>query len=414
MRGGTPRVADFSTHVSGPMACRRLAQLGADVVKIEAPPFGDGNRSLGASVRGEGIFHAYLNAGTRSIVADPRSEGWGSLVEAIARWADVLIVGNRPATARRLGLDFKRIRTYRSDIVYCQITGYGLDGPWADYPAHGLNMDALAGVVPIEWLGGLPSAPSSYRTVGNSLAGIEAALGIMFALYQTGRDGVARYVHTSIWETALSWAWRDLTTYEAVGTPMADYLNLGSRYRMYRTSDHGAILVCPLEQKFWQRFCDIVDLPAELRERGEWSTGVDTGESYPGEIEIIQGRLDTRSLDEWVSDLSAADVPVAPVLDWRAVCQSEHSQANGVWASFDYRGDIVRVPAAPVSVSAVSGADPADTAEMALRHRRKAEHVGPPPLLGEHTTEVLQDLGVSELATRIREAKSRDDLAGQV
>jgi len=260
--------------------------------------------------------------------------------------------------------------------------------------AHGLNMDALAGAVPLEWNDGEPSVPQHYRSVGTTVAGIEAALAIYAALHRRSEGGGGQVVQVSIWESALAWQWRDVATFANLDRPWTAYRDLGSRYAVYGTQDDKALLVCPIEQRFWDAFCLALDLPDELRTRGDWSGGTDMGSAYValGEREQIGGRLRRRPRDEWLAVLRRAQVPVAPVLDWREAMASPHARANGTMRSYDYRGREVTVPVAPSSVTAVS--PPVGTDEIADAHRRKAEHVGRAPYLGEHNNEILRELGL--------------------
>ena len=393
----TPRVADFSTHYSGPVASRQLVQLGADVIKVEGPKFGDGNRTLPPlTTNGDSINHLYLNVGTRSLAIDTRSPAWPEVVGAVARWADVVIVGNRPTAARKRGIDWASIVAHNPEIVYCMITGYGLEGPWADYPAHGLNMDVLAGTVPVEWEDGQPYAPASYRSIGTTLAGIQAALGVMTGLHRRAQGLGAQFVHVSIWETALSWMWRDLVTYANTGDQWSVYRDYGTRYTMYKGSDGRVILVCPTEQHFWERFCDALGLDAETRARGDWSGGADFGEAYEGEREVIQERMLSKTAAEWNDLLAEADVPAALVIDWREAMASEHARINGTMLHYPYKDRAADIPMTPVSVTSGLPAT-ASTEDLAAAHRNKGQDLGPPPDLGEQTAELLAEIGVPHL-----------------
>lgn len=382
-----PRVVDFSTHFSGPVATQILTQLGADVVKIENPRTGDGNRGVEPLVAGEAMFHVALNAGKRSLAIDRRSPHWQRVVEAAARWADAVVVGARPADARARGLDFATLTKANPNLVYCAITGYGEQGPWRDFTAHGLNMDAFAGLVPIEWVDGVPVPRQEYRSVGTTLAGIYGALGILAALYRQRGGAKAQYVHVSIWGASMSWNWRDLTTYANNGHGWDAYKDLGSRYAMYPTADQRAILVCPIEQKFWEPFCELLGLPEAWKGRGSWAaSGMDYGKDYEDEERaVIARQMMTKPLDEWVRILSEANIPVAPVLTWAEALESEHARVNGVMTRTTVHGQDASLTAVPVTIREnddLPGEPP---------------RLPSPPALGEHTDAILRMLGLDDL-----------------
>ncbi len=391
-----PRVADFSTHLPGPVASHHLVQLGADVIKVEHPKWGDGNRAVAPYFEGEGIHHLALNPGTRSLALDSKAPSWPKIVHALARWADVVIIGNRPSTAQRLGLDFQTLLRHNPQLIYCLISGYGIAGEWAGYPAHGLNVDALAGTIALENQAGRLDTSEHYRSVGTTMAGIEAAVGIYAALYQRSQGGGGQVVHVSIWEAALSWMWRDTATFANTGASWPAYKSFGSRYAIYGTLDGKALLLCPTEKHFWERFCDALELSTEIRARGDWSGGSDMGASYLalGERELIQAKLMTKSRETWVGVLARADIPFAPVLDWREAMLSQHAEANGVMNAYDHHGKTVRSPASPVSVTSGEALIGQGYEGWAQAHRSKAQGIARAPTLGEHNEQIFRELGI--------------------
>jgi crotonobetainyl-CoA:carnitine CoA-transferase CaiB-like acyl-CoA transferase len=390
------KVVDFSNHLSGPMAAHLLVEIGADVLKVEHPKIGDGNRGNEPLIAGAGDLHVGLNAGARSIAVSTHSPHWPTVVAACASWADAVIVGARPSDAARRGLDFASLQKANPEIVYCLISGYGLVGPWADYKAHGQNMDALAGRVDLEWVDGKPETQLGWRSAGTSLAGVFGALGALAGVIRRDRGGGAQFVHTSIWNTAMWWNWRDINTLANLGHGWNEYQSLGARYGMYRTSDDRALLVCPLEQKFWEAFCDVAELPAEYRGRGDWTHSMDFGSD--DEIPVIAARIATKSLDDWTNILHEAEVPFAPVLTLEEALDSDHAKINQVVRGTTVNDSAVKVAASPVQFhDDEQGAMNPDLADLSS-----------PPDIGEHTAGILDDIGLSELIGEDLAARSPD------
>ncbi len=382
----TIRIADFSTHLSGPLASHLLAELGADVVKIENPRTGDGNRGIFSVGDDIGMMHLALNSGARSVAVDRRSEQWPQVVAAMAAWADAVVVGARPLDARRRGMDFETMRAHNPELIYCSISGFGDEGPWRDRTAHGQSIDAFAGNVPVVDEGLQPATRSGWRTAGTTLGGVFAAMGILGALHRrTHEPGRAQYLSVSLWHAAMWWSWRDLTMLANTGEPWLDYSDLGSRYSLYRTKDDRTVLLAPSERRFWEPFCAIVGLPDGWAEVGDWSgSGMDHGEGdgYAHERVAIAERIATKTLDEWTPLLTAAEIPFAPILTLDEAMRSEHAVQNGVLRETTVGERRLEVPATPIR----RGDDD-----------RSLELPGPlssPPEIGEHTDEVLRALGL--------------------
>jgi crotonobetainyl-CoA:carnitine CoA-transferase CaiB-like acyl-CoA transferase len=378
-------IVDFSTHLSGPMASHLLAEAGADVIKVEHPVFGDGNRGMSPKIAGTGDFHIGLNSGVRSLALSSRSPHWHEVIAACARWADAVIVGSRPIDARRRGLDFASIAAANPSIVYCSVSGYGLRGPWQDFPAHGQNVDALAGQVPVQADGDRVVTGAGWRSTGTTLAGVFAALGVLAALAEDPQRRSAKFVHVSLWHSAMWWKWRDLNDLANLGHPWPDYRDLGPRYALYRASDDGVLLACPLEEKFWKAFCGLLGLGPEFSGRGTWDRangGMDDG--YDGEYPAIAAQIAKRPRDYWASQLERLGVPFAPVLDVSEAMDSEHAQANDLLRPTSFDGHPLRIVASPVQTHVSPDGDVATPL---------------PPLtsapgIGEQSSQILAELGL--------------------
>lgn len=354
-----------------------MKHLGADVVKVENPRSGDGNREVAAAptIAGEGIYHLALNSGTRSLAAHPRSSGWTSLVEAAAAWADVVIVGGRRSDAERLGLGYDRMHAINPSLVYCDISGYGNDGPWADHPAHGLNPDAMSGLIPpfdqedSEMPGWIPA--------GTTMAGVHAALGIMNALYQRTLTNVGQRVSVSLWRSAMWWNWRAATSVANLGEPWDLDLG-GSRYTSYRTSDGGHLIVAPIEEKFWTAFVDAIALPIQVHGPSDWSGRYEfgTGPAFDGERRAIQERLATASRDHWTNLFEARGIPCSAVLTTKEAVESDHARVTGLMQTVSAAGGEADVLGSPFHAPDSPG------------------RLDTPPTIGAHTQEILDAFGL--------------------
>ena len=378
------RIVDFSTHMSGPLASHLLVEMGADVIKVEHPIQGDGNRGNEPRIAGISDLHLALNPGTRSIAVSTRSPHWADVVAGVTAWADAVIVGSRPKDAIRRGLDFHTLLEANPELVYCVISGYGLAGPWAEYKAHGQTMDALAGRVEVEWNDGQPQTRVGWRSAGVLLAGVFGAMGVLAAIVKRDRGGGPQFVHTSIWNTALWWNWRDVNTWANNDEPWHEYRSLGSRYSMYATSDRRALLICPVEKVFWERFCDLAGLD-QLRGRGEWTHSMDFG--YDGEFPLIAEAISQRPFAEWNRLLDEAEIPFAPILTLDEAVNSEHAQLNRVLRGTKVPGGRVEMAASPVQLSS----NPDEAAQPGLTD------LPPPPDLGADTDKILAEVGLDKL-----------------
>ncbi|WP_345568009.1 CaiB/BaiF CoA-transferase family protein [Streptomyces plumbiresistens] len=374
---------DFSTHMSGPMAAHLLRAAGADVIRVEHPSYGDGNRGAAPFIAGVGNAHAGLSGGVRSVTASTRSEQWPTLIRAAAQWADAVIVAGRQTDLTRRGLDFATVKKSNPRVVYCHITGYGLAGPWAGKPAHGQNVDAVAGrVIPLREDGHLVT-PTGMRTAGTVLAGVFGAMGTLAALVRRGADGPGEYVHSSLWHSAMWWSWRDANMLANEDRGWHEYRDMGSRYAIYETADGRAILLCPVEKKFWHAFCDVAGVPTRYRDRGDWSEGMEWG--FDDEVEVIADRMRTRDLDQWSGLLTACDVPFSPILTLQEAMNSDHARAVDLMVASDVDGKPVTIMSPPWQH--------AGSPDVVA-----AEEVPGPPKLGEHSVDVLEEWGLSEFA----------------
>lgn len=379
---GSFRVVDFTRYMPGPMAGRLLCDLGAEVIKVENPKTGDATRGFAPYIHGEGLFHVSLNAGIRSLALSSRAPEWKNVIAGLAQWADVMIVGGLPEGLQKLGIDFESVKQFNAKIVHCNVTGYGEDGPLRTLPAHGLNPDAYAGIVPLDWKDGLPYPQAMYQSAGAPLAGVFAAMGCLAALRRRDASGDAQRLTVSLFGAAIWWNWRHVGTFANLGEKWFSYGDFGGRYATYQTADDKIILVCPIEKVFWESFCDALGLPADWKTRGKWGRSeMDHGMDYPWERAEIAARIRTATRDHWERVFIDAHIPFACVMTLEEAISGEQVKATLSLRQVDVHGARATIPSMPV--------------------RFESDDLGGPrseplrtPDLGEHTDQILAELGI--------------------
>ncbi|MDK3256499.1 CaiB/BaiF CoA transferase family protein [Blastococcus capsensis] len=263
------RVLDFSTLLPGPLATLLLAEAGAEVLQVERPPHGDEMRSYVPRLGESSANYALLNRGKRSAAVDLKDPAVRDRLLALAPEVDVVVEQFRPGVMDRLGLGYEDFRAVAPGTIYCSITGYGQTGPAAGRAGHDLNYLAesgLLGVVVDER--GDPHLPP---TVIADIAGgtYPAVVNILLALFRRQTTGEGCHLDIGMTPNLSTLAYGYLATHAGSGTwpePGRDLLTGGSpRYHVYRTADGRHVAAAPLEERFWRRFCELVDLPAELR-----------------------------------------------------------------------------------------------------------------------------------------------------
>lgn len=372
------RVLDLTRLLPGPYATRVLAELGAEVIKVEDPAGGDYARwypPLTGDPPASGIFRA-LNGGKKSVALDLRTEDGRAALEALLPTADVLCDTFRPGVLARLGLAPERLLRDHSGLVYCALTGFGLTGPDRDRPGHDVGYLARAGGL---GLGGTEADPMvlgvQVADVGGALA---AVAGIIAALFERTRTGRGKVVDVSLTEAALGFA---ITAFgqRAAGHRARRGRELldGSRpaYAVYRTKDGRHLAVGALEPKFWRAFVEVLGL-----EHLE-ASGLDAGAAGARVRAEVQAALETRTAAEWKHAFDAADACVEVVAGLDDVVEDAHLVARGAVRPGGAVSGPVRVADAERAFAAADASAPPELGEA--------------PALGAHTREVLAAAGVA-------------------
>jgi len=332
------RVLDLTRLLPGAYATLLLADLGADVVKVEDPRGGDGMRTLPV-VSGHNVYFETLNRNKRSITLDLRSPAAAAVLARLAAQSDVLVDSFRPSTARRLGVDGETLCAAHPRLVCASISGFGQSGPYEERAAHDINYQALAGLLRP------PALPGPL--VGDIGAAMQTALRILAALIHRDRTGAGSRVDVSIHEAAMAWSMFPTT---------GDLAN--ACYTIYETADGEWLALGALEPKFWAGFCERIGHP-EL-------TLMQHVEDEPRARVLAQVRdvMRSRTRDEWLARFADADVCLTPIYKPEAVARDPHVAARAVMTERDGIAHVTP-PGGDVRAAPSLGADTDDVLEAA-------------------------------------------------
>ncbi len=382
------RILDTTTMLSGPWATMILADQGADVIKIEAPERGDHVRHLGNRRGGMSAMFLNINRNKRSVAIDLRTEDGVGLLKRIAVGADVFVQNFRPGVVERLGIGERDLRKIAPEIIYASISGFGENGPWAHKPAYDPIIQALSGLTTVQG-GSDTERPRLVRTVlADKLSAVVASQAITAALVARERTGQGQHVRVSMLDAMLSFLWASdmsVQTYpdnRQGSQPTASFIDL-----IYETKD-GYMTVAVMSDKEWAGL-------TRALERREWlndprfATPVARDKNVDERLRLTQEVLRTRSTAEWMERLEAEDVPCAPVLTRDGVTRHPQVIASDVVVEFDHpSAGHVRQTRAPARF---------DKTPTSIRFGA--------PRLGEHTRELLAELGLTALEIRDLELK---------
>ena len=370
------RVLDVTSSLAGPYCTQILGALGADVVKVEHPGRGDEARAWGPDFAdGSSVLFFAANAGKRSLALDLVTERGREVLLRLAEGADVFIQSLRPGTAARRGFGPDHVRAVNERLVYCSIGAYGRVGPLAGHPGYDPLMQASAGIMSVT---GEPDGPPV--RAGTSIVdlgtGAWAALAILAALLERERTGSGRAIDVSLYETALA-----LMSYHLV-----DYLGTGDvpdrhgsafptivPYQAFRTAD-GDLMVAAANDRLFVALCEAVGLP-ELGADPRFATNPSRIEHREALVAALEERLAQEPSSVWAERLEAAGVPAAPVQSTAEAADHEQTRAIGILQQLGKHQAV----ALPVAADG-----------------ERVLHRSPPPRLGEHTAQVLAEIGYAE------------------
>ncbi|HTC09245.1 MAG TPA: CaiB/BaiF CoA-transferase family protein [Acetobacteraceae bacterium] len=378
------RVLDLTNVIAGPLASYQLALLGAEVIKVEVPGVGDLARKMGADPdlgkRQMGASYLAMNAGKKSITLNLKAERGKEIFRALAGTADVVLENFRPGAMARLGLSAEALRTLNPRLIYCAVSGFGQTGPLAGRASYDQIIQGYAGLMSLT--GDAQSAPQrAGLVVCDTTAAITAAFAIAAALFRRASTGEGEVIDVSMLDSSLatmtSWMISNHLNAGHVPKPLGNHSHTSAPSGTFRTKD-GVINLVNNEQKQFTATCEALEMP-ELSHDPRFAERDHRMRNQVVLQQVLEARLATATSAEWEERLSAAGVPVGPVLSVPEIAQLAHLAARGVVHT-------VPVPALDRDVRVVGAGFQLGGAPVPID--------APPPTLGEHTEVILRGLGV--------------------
>ncbi len=376
------RVIELTSVVLGPYACQMLGDLGAEVIKIE-PLTGDTNRNLGPYRNTENMCSMYLgcNRNKRSVALDLKSEEGHAAALEIIKTGDIVVHNFRPAAMQRLGLDYEKVRALNPQLIYCATYGYSKKGPYGDKGALDDSIQAASGIAVLQ--SKVQGEPRYLPTViADKTTAMNVVQAVLAALYHKERTGEGQEIEVPMFETMVSFVMTEHLWGQSFEPPLAEagYVRLMAEHRKpYRTKDGQYVALLPYWDNHWKTFCELAGRPelvADERFSSMRTRLKNINESYRITGEIVAGR--TRQ--EWVDLLGDTNVPMMIVNSLDDLIDDPQLTESGFWHEMDHPTEgRLRFSAPPINFSKT----PASIRTV-------------PPLLGQHSVEVLREVGIDQ------------------
>lgn len=373
------RVLDVSQVMAGPFACMLLADMGADVIKVEPPGVGDQSRgAMGFKLKGnDSMGFLNMNRNKRSIALNLKTGAGRKVLFKLAEQADILIENYRPGVMKRLGIDYERLSAVNPALVYASISGFGQTGPWADRPGFDLMAQAMSGVMSVTGYPGGPPVKAGVP-VADIGCGLFAIYGVLAAYIGAKASGKGQHIDASLFDSALAFSIWDISQYWGTGeppVPLGTANRMSAPYQAVKAAD-GYFVMGATSQKLWKQLCSLLGRP-ELIDDPRFATVSLRLANRPELITVLEQSFAARNCESWIDEMLAVGIPAGPILTYPQAFESEHGRSRKMRIEIDHpvEGKVPNI-GFPVKFSGTP-------AQVRL----------PPPLLGEHTAAVLAELG---------------------
>jgi len=375
------KILELTAVVLGPWACQMLADMGAEVIKIEAP-YGDSNRNLGAVRNTEGMSALYLtcNRNKRSLVLDLKKPDGHKALLKLVESADVLVHNNRPQVMEKLKIDYETLRAINPKLIYCGSYGYAKDGPYGDKGALDDSIQAVSGIAMLNKL--VLGEPRYLPTIiCDKTTAMTVVQGVIAALFHRERTGQGQEIEVPMYETMVHYVMAEHLWGYTFDPPIGEpgYVRLMSHHRKPYPTQDGYIAILPYLDAHWETFCELADRE-DLLEDQRFKTLSDRVSNIDDTYKETGRTMLTKTTQEWMDIFGSTSVPTIAVNTLEDLVHDEHLNAVGFWKTVEHPTEgKLRTPAFPINFS-----------ETPAGIRRHA------PRLGEHSVEILREAGLDE------------------
>ena len=371
------RVLDVSQVMAGPFACMLLADLGADVIKVE-PPEGDQTRgAMGFKMKGpDSMGFLNMNRNKRSLTLDLKTKEGKQVFYELVKTADVIVENYRPGVVQRLGIDYESVSKINPKIVYASISGFGQSGPWASRPGFDLMAQAMSGVMSVTGYKGEKPVKAGVPVADIGCA-LFATYGLLSAYIGAQKTGQGQHIDASLFDSVMAFSIWDMSEYWGTGVPPAPLgtsNKMSAPYQAVKARDDYFVMGAT-NQKLWAKLCTLLERP-DLLKHASYETVSLRLKNREALIEALELEFAKKDSAAWVDAMLEAGIPAGPILTYPEAFEGEHGTHRRMCIEIDHpiEGKVKNI-GFPVKMLG--------TPQQVRRH---------PPLLGEHNAEILAEL----------------------